>query len=91
MTVTPYSYLIFYEATERELIVPAIRNAARDPSGMTRLFDSAKAVSFFDFGVDTNPNSLSAGLDPAVHVFLVTKKGAEQTWVAGSSPATGDT
>ena len=34
MTVTPYPYLVFYEATETELIVHAVRHAARDPSGM---------------------------------------------------------
>jgi toxin ParE1/3/4 len=34
MTVSPYPYLIFYEATETEIIVHAVRHAARDPSGM---------------------------------------------------------
>ena len=34
MTALPYSYLIFYEATESEIIIHAIRHAARDPSGM---------------------------------------------------------
>jgi plasmid stabilization system protein ParE len=34
MTVTPYPYLVFYEATETELIAHAVRHAARDPSGM---------------------------------------------------------
>jgi toxin ParE1/3/4 len=34
MTVTPYPYLVFYEATETQLIVHAVRHAARDPSGM---------------------------------------------------------
>ncbi len=30
----PYPYLIFYEATEAEIIVHAIRHAARNPSEM---------------------------------------------------------
>ena len=34
MTITPYSYLIFYEATDTEVIIHAVRHAARDPSGM---------------------------------------------------------
>ena len=34
MTTTPYPYLIFYEATETEIIVHAVRHGARDPSGM---------------------------------------------------------
>jgi plasmid stabilization system protein ParE len=34
MTTAPYPYLIFYEATEAEVIVHAVRHAARDPSGM---------------------------------------------------------
>jgi plasmid stabilization system protein ParE len=34
MTVLPYPYLIFYEAAETEIIIHAIRHAARDPSGM---------------------------------------------------------
>jgi toxin ParE1/3/4 len=34
LTTTPYPYLVFYEATEGEIIVHAIRHAARDPSGM---------------------------------------------------------
>ena len=34
MTTTPYPYLIFYEATETEIIIHAVRHAARDPSGM---------------------------------------------------------
>jgi toxin ParE1/3/4 len=34
MTTSPYPYLIFYEATDAELIVHAVRHAARDPSGM---------------------------------------------------------
>ena len=34
MTTSPYPYLIFYEATEAEVIIHAIRHAARDPSGM---------------------------------------------------------
>jgi plasmid stabilization system protein ParE len=34
MTTTPYPYLIFYEPTETEIIIHAVRHAARDPSGM---------------------------------------------------------
>lgn len=34
MTTTPYPYLVFYEATETEIIIHAIRHGARDPSGM---------------------------------------------------------
>jgi plasmid stabilization system protein ParE len=29
-----YSYLVFYEATESEIIIYAVRHAARDPSSM---------------------------------------------------------
>lgn len=34
LTVTPYHYLVFYEVTEAEVIIHAIRHAARDPSSM---------------------------------------------------------
>jgi plasmid stabilization system protein ParE len=34
LTMTPYPYLIFYEATQTEVIIHAVRHAARDPSGM---------------------------------------------------------
>jgi len=34
MTTTPYPYLVFYEITETEIIIHAVRHAARDPSGM---------------------------------------------------------
>ena len=34
MPMTPYPYLLFYEATESEIIIHAVRHAARDPSGM---------------------------------------------------------
>jgi toxin ParE1/3/4 len=34
MTTTPYPYLVFYEVTDAEIIVHAVRHAARDPSGM---------------------------------------------------------
>jgi len=34
MLTTPYPYLIFYEVTDSEVIVHAVRHAARDPSGM---------------------------------------------------------
>jgi toxin ParE1/3/4 len=32
LNTPPYPYLIFYEATETEIIVHAIRHAAREPS-----------------------------------------------------------
>jgi toxin ParE1/3/4 len=31
----PYPYLVFYEATETEVIIHAVRHAARAPPGMT--------------------------------------------------------
>jgi toxin ParE1/3/4 len=34
MAMPPYPYLIFYEATETEIIIHAVRQAARNPSGM---------------------------------------------------------
>lgn len=34
MTVLPYPYLIFYEIAADELVIHAIRHAARDPSTM---------------------------------------------------------
>jgi plasmid stabilization system protein ParE len=34
VTATPYPYLIFYEATASEIIIHAVRHAARHPSGM---------------------------------------------------------
>jgi toxin ParE1/3/4 len=34
MTTAPYPYLVFYETTETEVIIHAVRHAARDPSGM---------------------------------------------------------
>jgi toxin ParE1/3/4 len=34
MVATPYPYLIFYEATDTEVIIHAVRHAARDPAGM---------------------------------------------------------
>lgn len=34
MTTRPYPYLVFYEATETEIIIHAVRHGARDPSGM---------------------------------------------------------
>lgn len=33
MAALPYPYLIFYEVTETEVIIHAVRHAARDPSG----------------------------------------------------------
>ena len=32
MTTKPYPYLIFYEATDAEIIIHAVRHGARDPS-----------------------------------------------------------
>lgn len=34
LTAVPYPYLIFYEVTNTEIIVHAIRHGARNPSGM---------------------------------------------------------
>jgi toxin ParE1/3/4 len=34
VTTPPYPYLIFYEVTDTEVIIHAVRHAARDPSGM---------------------------------------------------------
>jgi toxin ParE1/3/4 len=34
MAVTPYPYLVLYEVSEDEIIIHAVRHAARDPSGM---------------------------------------------------------
>jgi toxin ParE1/3/4 len=34
MTVAPYPYLIFYEVTDDEAIIHAVRHSARDPSLM---------------------------------------------------------
>jgi plasmid stabilization system protein ParE len=34
VNTSPYPYLIFYEVTEDEIIVHAVRHGARDPSGM---------------------------------------------------------
>ena len=36
MTTSPYPYLIFYEPTDSEVIVHAVRHGARDPSGALR-------------------------------------------------------
>lgn len=36
MTTRPYPYLIFYEATEAEIIIHAVRHGARDPADNTR-------------------------------------------------------
>jgi toxin ParE1/3/4 len=35
-TTTPYPYLIFYEATDAEIIIHAVRHGARDPSDNAR-------------------------------------------------------
>jgi plasmid stabilization system protein ParE len=34
LTTPPYPFHIFYEVTEKEVIIHAIRHAARNPSGM---------------------------------------------------------
>jgi len=34
LTTLPYPYLVFYEVTETEIVVHAVRHAARDPSDM---------------------------------------------------------
>jgi toxin ParE1/3/4 len=34
LTTAPYPYLVFYEVAETEIIIHAVRHAARDPSGM---------------------------------------------------------
>jgi plasmid stabilization system protein ParE len=34
MTTSPYPYLIFYEPTDSEIIVHAVRHGARNPSDM---------------------------------------------------------
>lgn len=34
LTATPYPYLIFYEVTEAEIVIHAVRHGARDPSTM---------------------------------------------------------
>jgi plasmid stabilization system protein ParE len=34
LTITPYPYLVFYEATGTEIIIHAIRHSAQDPSSM---------------------------------------------------------
>ena len=34
LTTTPYPYLIFYEVTDEEVIIHAVRHSARDPSSM---------------------------------------------------------
>lgn len=31
---SPYPYLVFYEPTDTEIIIHAVRHAARDPSSM---------------------------------------------------------
>jgi toxin ParE1/3/4 len=36
LTTPPYPYLIFYEVTDAEIIIHAIRHGARDPSTMLR-------------------------------------------------------
>lgn len=34
LTASPYPYLIFYEPTETEIIIHAVRHGARNPAGM---------------------------------------------------------
>jgi toxin ParE1/3/4 len=34
LNTSPYPYIIFYEATDTEVIIHAVRHGARDPSGI---------------------------------------------------------
>lgn len=34
LTTPPYPFLVFYEVSESEIIIHAVRHSARDPSGM---------------------------------------------------------
>jgi toxin ParE1/3/4 len=34
LSIPPYPYLVFYEIAEDEIVIHAIRHAARDPSTM---------------------------------------------------------
>ena len=34
LTTLPYPYLVFYEISETEIVIHAVRHAARSPSGM---------------------------------------------------------
>jgi toxin ParE1/3/4 len=34
LTTLPYPYLVFYEVTDTEIMIHAVRHGARDPSGM---------------------------------------------------------
>jgi plasmid stabilization system protein ParE len=34
LTASPYPYLIFYEVTDTEIIIHAVRHGARDPGTM---------------------------------------------------------
>jgi toxin ParE1/3/4 len=43
MTTSPYPYLIFYEATETEIVIHAMRHGARDPSAASGSGDNAEA------------------------------------------------
>lgn len=36
ITTTPYPYLIFYEVTDAEIMIHAVRHGARDPSDEVR-------------------------------------------------------
>ncbi len=36
VVVTPYPYLIFYRATDEEIIIHGVRHAARNPAAMPR-------------------------------------------------------
>ena len=37
LMTAPYPYLVFYEVTDTEIIIHALRHAARNPSGMPGL------------------------------------------------------
>jgi plasmid stabilization system protein ParE len=38
LMTAPYPYLVFYEVSETEIIIHAVRHAARNPSGMPGSF-----------------------------------------------------
>ncbi len=42
LTTQPYPFLVFYEVTEMEIIIHAVRHAARDPLGMPGSASSAE-------------------------------------------------
>ncbi|WP_255468588.1 type II toxin-antitoxin system RelE/ParE family toxin [Reyranella sp. CPCC 100927] len=38
VTARPYPYLIFYEVSDDEIVIHAVRHASRDPSTMPGIF-----------------------------------------------------